>query len=158
LKKLTVPKVDTSYFTNQKPIGLLATTVASKYEANFLMLVTSDKLFSSISSSDHAILRFLAFENLTSVELSRKLGISKQAIGKTVSSLEERGFIERRENEMDKRKQVLAMTEKGTKLIAKSIVVAKELEHRTEKLLGVKNFSLLKNFLNEIVNSTDFSK
>lgn len=154
MNKPKTPKIDMSYFANEKPIGLLVSAVASKYQDSFLRLVTHDKVFSSITSSDHAVLRFLAFENLTSVELSRRLGVSKQAIGKTVGSLEQRGFIQRLESTTDKRKHVLEMTDKGSRLIVKSIEAAKLLEHTTEKLLGMKSFTLLKKLLIEIANTT----
>jgi DNA-binding MarR family transcriptional regulator len=155
VKKQTAPGIDTTYFINEKPIGLLASAVASKYQHGFLMRLTHDRVFSSVTSSDHAVLRLLAFDSLTSVELSRRLGISKQAVGKTVSALEQRGFIERQEGKTDKREHVLVMTDKGSKLVAKSIEVAKELERATEKLLGRESFSLLKTLLSDIANSTD---
>lgn len=140
----------TSYFVEERPIGFLITAAAASFEREFLKKLSEEEALSSITSADHAVLRSVALEESSSVEIARKLGVSKQAIGKTVNSLEERGFIVRKESESDRRKHILVMTNKGQKLVTKSIQAAKELENFTIDILGVKNLNLLKKLLGEI--------
>ncbi len=147
MKNPSNSKVDRSYFEGEKPIGWLIAKVSAKYEKEFLQKLTEDKHFSSITNSDHRVLKFLTANGVNSNDIARQIGVSKQAISKTISSLEKRGFIVRKESLEDGRSQILLLTEKGNKLVLKAVQVAKELEQSTLKKLGAKDLNLLKELL-----------
>jgi DNA-binding MarR family transcriptional regulator len=138
---------DLSYFSRERPVGLLLSNLAAVYERAFLLGVTSDASFASITAADHAILRCVAQRSATSTEIARTLGLSKQAIGKTVNALERRGYVVRSRSAVDLRAQVVSMTDKGRLLIARSIRVAEALDARTREVLGAQDLALLKALL-----------
>lgn len=154
-KSMNTLKADISFFEEAKPIGWFISQIAGKYEKEFLRKLTSEKQFSSITASDHRVLKYLASESSNSMAVSRKIGVSKQAISKSISSLESRGFIVRQESEQDRRAQLLMITEKGRKLVSSAIRASLELEQLTEKILGKKDLDSLKKMLNKISQSID---
>lgn len=136
-----------SYFAKERPVGLLLSQLAAVYERAFLQGLTSDSTSSSITSAEHAILRCVAQRSVTSTEIARTLGLSKQAIGKTVTALERRGYVARSTSAVDGRAQLVTMTAKGRRLVAQSIRVAKSLDARTAKVLGAADLAVLKALL-----------
>ena len=147
MKKQSKLKSQISYFEEENPIGWLITKVSAKFEKEFLKKINQEKRFSSISISDHRVLRLITAKVVNSNEIARQIGVSKQAISKSVSSLEKREFIVRKESSEDGRSQALLLTEKGTTLISKAVEVAKELELATLKQLGEKDLMFLKELL-----------
>jgi DNA-binding MarR family transcriptional regulator len=147
MKKQSKVKSELSYFEDENPIGWLITKVAAKYEKEFFKKLTQEKQFSSIKTSDHRVLRFINASLLNSNDLARQIGVSKQAMSKSISSLERREFMVRKESKEDGRSQTLLLTEKGNKLIAKARQVAKELELATLSQLGAKDLNSLKDLL-----------
>lgn len=134
-----------------RPVGLVLSNVAAIYELAFLKGLKADASFSSITPADHALLRCVARHRATSAEIARALGQSKQAIGKTVSSLERRGYVVRSRSDFDLRAQIVSITDnKGRRLIERSIRVAKALDSLTQETLGEKNLALLKELLARI--------
>lgn len=153
MKSSSKAKTDISYFENEAPIGLLLAKVSVKYETEFLKRINQEKTFSSITISDHRVLKFITANEINSNDIARQVGVSKQAISKSISSLEKRGFIMRKESKEDGRSQILLLTEKGNKLISKAIQVAKELELATLKQLGSKDLSAFKVLLTKTLQN-----
>ncbi len=137
---------DLSYFASERPVGLLLSHLAAIYERAFLQGLSSDPAF-AITSAEHAILRCVAERSSTATEIARTLGLSKQAIGKTVTALERRGYVTRSTSAVDERAQEVSMTEEGRRLVRRSIRVAKSLDARTRKVLGAPDFATLKSLL-----------
>lgn len=154
MKRKSRSKSDISYFENENPIGWLLTKVSGKYEKEFFKRITQEKQFSTITVSDHRVLRFITAHVENSNNIARQIGISKQAISKSISSLERRGFVVRRESKEDGRSQVLLLTEKGNKLVAKAAQVAKELELATLEHLGARDLNALKDLLIKTLQSS----
>jgi DNA-binding MarR family transcriptional regulator len=146
---------DLSYFSRERPVGLLLSNLAAVYERTFLLGLTADPSFASITAADHAILRCVAQRSTTSTEIARKLGLSKQAIGKTVNALERRGFVVRTRSTVDQRVQVVSMTNEGRRLVERSIRVARALDARTQEVLGAPDLALLKALLIRTLDAED---
>jgi len=138
---------DLSFFASERPVGLLLSNLAAIYEQAFLHGLISDPTPASITSAEHAILRCVAERSATATEMARTLGLSKQAIGKTVAALERRGYVMRSSSAVDERAQLVSMTEEGRRLARRSIRVAKSLDARTRKVLGARDFASLKALL-----------
>lgn len=56
-------------------------------------------------------------DGCTSVELGKRLGVSKQAAGKTAKGLETLGFIERAPHVKDRRERLLVPTRRGREML-----------------------------------------
>jgi DNA-binding MarR family transcriptional regulator len=147
---------DLSYFSRERPVGLLLSRLAAVYERAFLLGLTSDASFASITAADHAILRCVAQRSGTSTEIARTLGLSKQAIGKTVNGLERRGLVVRSRSTVDQRAQVVSMTDQGRQLVERSIRVASALDARTQEVLGAQDLALLKALLIRTLDAEDW--
>ena len=115
-------------FDTYRPIGLLIAILAERFEDEFLKRLTATKRFASITVADHRVLRHVAMDASCSIDVARRLGISKQAVGKTVSSLAARGFISIAWSTHDGRAQRLALTKAGRDLISRAAEVARDLD------------------------------
>jgi DNA-binding MarR family transcriptional regulator len=73
----------------------------------------------------------------TASELGRRLGISKQAAGKTVDRLERLGYAERVDDETDARRKVVRLTPRGVDSLVRSAAIFGDLRARWAKTLGV---------------------
>src|ERR1700728_4749300 len=55
----------------------------------------------------------IGFGGATATEVGRRLGISKQAAGKTVERLEELGYVQRTDDDQDRRREGVRLTPRG---------------------------------------------
>jgi DNA-binding MarR family transcriptional regulator len=69
-------------------------------------------------------------------ELGRRLGVSKQAAGKTVDRLEKLGYVTRAGDSGDARRKVIRLTPRGHDLLARSAVIFDDLRARWVRELG----------------------
>lgn len=72
----------------------------------------------------------------TAAELGRRLGISKQAAGKTIDSLEHLGYVQRGPDPLDARRKVVRLTDRGTDSLARSARIFDDLRARWAEILG----------------------
>ncbi|RJL24176.1 MarR family winged helix-turn-helix transcriptional regulator [Bailinhaonella thermotolerans] len=72
----------------------------------------------------------------TAAELGRRLGVSKQAAGKTVDSLERLGYVERATDPEDARRKIVRLTPRGRESLALSARVFDEIRARWSRELG----------------------
>jgi DNA-binding MarR family transcriptional regulator len=72
----------------------------------------------------------------TAVELGRRLGISKQAAGKTIDALERLGYVERAADPADARRKVVRLTGRGVDCLARSARIFEDLRARWARTLG----------------------
>ncbi|MFI9326131.1 MarR family winged helix-turn-helix transcriptional regulator [Kitasatospora sp. NPDC052868] len=79
----------------------------------------------------------------TAVELGRRLGVSKQAAGKTVEQLEALGYVERGSDPDDARRKVVRLTARGTDCLHRSARIFDELRAEWSALLGEQNLRAL---------------
>jgi DNA-binding MarR family transcriptional regulator len=72
----------------------------------------------------------------TAAELGRRLGISKQAAGKTIDSLERLGYVRREPDSRDQRQKLVVLTERGFDMLARSARIFDELRAQWADILG----------------------
>jgi DNA-binding MarR family transcriptional regulator len=75
-------------------------------------------------------------DGATASELGRRLGISKQAAGKTVDRLESLGYAERVDDESDGRRKLIRLTPRGTDALVRSAAIFEELRAHWASTLG----------------------
>lgn len=75
-----------------------------------------------LSDTEHAICTFLCFhENISQDYISETLLFDKTTVAKALSALELKGLIERRQNEQNRRKNVIRISEAGRLCVAQSV-------------------------------------
>lgn len=72
----------------------------------------------------------------TASEVGRRLGVSKQAAGKTVDRLEELGYAERVDDPADGRRKLVRLTGRGVDALDRSAVIFDGLRARWADALG----------------------
>ena len=75
-------------------------------------------------------------DGATASDLGRRLGISKQAAGKTVDRLENLGCVERAGDESDGRRKLVMLIPRGIDALARSAAIFEELRAQWAKTLG----------------------
>jgi DNA-binding MarR family transcriptional regulator len=75
-------------------------------------------------------------DGTTAAELGRRLGVSKQAAGKTIDSLEQLGYVRREPDRRDQRQKIVVLTEHGLDALAKAAVIFDDLRARWAEILG----------------------
>jgi DNA-binding MarR family transcriptional regulator len=72
----------------------------------------------------------------TAAELGRRVGISKQAAGKTIDALERLGYVQRDVDPRDTRRKVVQLTERGTDCLRRSARIFEDLRTHWASTLG----------------------
>ncbi|GAA4145603.1 MarR family winged helix-turn-helix transcriptional regulator [Actinomadura keratinilytica] len=75
-------------------------------------------------------------DGTTAAELGRRLGVSKQAAGKTVEQLERLGYVTKAGDPADARRKVVRLTDRGLDALARSAQGFDRIRERWERTLG----------------------
>jgi DNA-binding MarR family transcriptional regulator len=75
-------------------------------------------------------------DGTTAAELGRRLGVSKQAAGKTIDSLEQLGYVRREPDRRDQRQKIVVLTERGIDALVRSAAIFDDLRARWAEILG----------------------
>ena len=86
----------------------------------------------------------------TAAELGRRLGVSKQAAGKTIDSLEQLGYVRREPDRRDQRQKIVVLTERGYDALARSAAIFDDLRARWAEVLGPQRLRDLEADLREV--------
>jgi DNA-binding MarR family transcriptional regulator len=79
----------------------------------------------------------------TAAELGRRLGISKQAAGKTIDTLEQLGYLQRGPDPADARRKVVRLTDRAIDALALSARIFDDLRARWAEILGTERLRAL---------------
>jgi DNA-binding MarR family transcriptional regulator len=78
----------------------------------------------------------IGFSGATATEVGRRLGISKQAAGKTIERLEAIGYVQRAGDGLDRRRKLVRLTPRGTEALSLSAEIFTEIRDRWAATLG----------------------
>ena len=87
----------------------------------------------------------------TASALGRRLGVSKQAAGKTVDRLTRLGYVERVADEADGRAKLIRLTPRGTDVLARSAAIFDDLRAEWMRALGPEQVRALEDALRAVV-------
>jgi DNA-binding MarR family transcriptional regulator len=93
-------------------------------------------------------------DGATATELGRRLGVSKQAAGKTVDRLVELGYAERSGDTADGRRKLVRLTPRGYDVLARSAAVFEQLRAEWAERLGVDGVRAVEANLRAVVPAT----
>ena len=75
-------------------------------------------------------LQAIGLGGATATETGRRLGISKQAAGKTIDRLEELGYVHRAGDDADRRRKLVRLTPRGLEALAMSAMIFNDIRSR----------------------------
>lgn len=85
----------------------------------------------------------IGVDGATASELGRRLGVSKQAAGKTVDRLVEFGYAERADDPADARRKLVRLTPLGFDVLARSATVFEQLRAEWARTIGAERLRAL---------------
>jgi DNA-binding MarR family transcriptional regulator len=86
-------------------------------------------------------LQAIGIGGATATETGRRLGISKQAAGKTIDRLEELGYVNRAGDDADRRRKLARLTPRGVEALAMSAMIFEHIRARWSGTLGATRLS-----------------
>jgi DNA-binding MarR family transcriptional regulator len=86
----------------------------------------------------------------TAAELGRRLGVSKQAAGKTIDALQQLGYAERGDDPADARRKMVTLTARGSDCLVRSARIFEELRGGWAQVLGEKRLRALEDDLRRV--------
>ncbi len=89
-------------------------------------------------------------DGTSATELGRRLGVSKQAAGKTVETLEGLGYVRRGPDPQDGRRKLVLLTERGIDVLHRSSAVFTQQRQRWATELGEQRLAELEHDLRAI--------
>jgi DNA-binding MarR family transcriptional regulator len=98
----------------------------------------------------------IGVDGATASELGRRLGISKQAAGKTVDRLENLGYAVRVDDESDARRKVVRLTPRGIDSLTRSATIFDDLRARWAASLGADRLAELETALRTVAPDRGF--
>jgi DNA-binding MarR family transcriptional regulator len=136
----------------QEHIGRLLQRASRQY---------SDQALAKIEANGHqglslfhtTLISFLDIEGTQISVLAERAGMSKQAMGQIAKELEERGYILRIPDPLDKRAVLLKFTETGFRFLQDAYQVKLEIEAEFTQRLGEEGMRHLKRLLEELLEA-----
>ncbi|WFS11357.1 MarR family winged helix-turn-helix transcriptional regulator [Rhodococcus aetherivorans] len=89
-------------------------------------------------------------------EIGRRLGVSKQAAGKTVDRLEQLGYVRREADPSDARAKTVVLTDRGLDCLRRSAAIFDELRGRWGRTLGSERLRQLEADLRTVAGAEGF--
>ncbi len=89
-----------------------------------------------LTAAHLALLPHIDLDGTRAVELARRVGISKQAVGQLIDDLEQLGVCERLVDPNDKRAKLVCFTKRGKRQLLEGLELLQELERECEQWLG----------------------
>ncbi|MFC4148966.1 MarR family winged helix-turn-helix transcriptional regulator [Micromonospora mangrovi] len=102
------------------------------------------------------VLQAVGVTGTTASELGQRLGVSKQAAGKTVDRLVALGYLERADDPADARRKLVRMTERGLDGLRRSAVLFDQLRDRWAATLGADRVDAIEDDLRRMVPTDVF--
>ena len=123
-----------------------------------------DELHAELARRGHPDLRpahgfamqAIGLHGATATEVGRRLGISKQAAGKTIERLEAIGYATRAGDAADRRRKLVRLTPRGIGALAQSAAIFAEIRSRWAQELGLGRVEDLEASLRQMVPDGTF--
>src|SRR5205814_2859047 len=101
-------------------------------------------------------LQAIGLGGATATEAGRRLGISKQAAGKTIERLEELGYVHRSGDDADRRRKLVRLSPRGVEVLALSAMIFDDIRSRWAGMLGADRLAGLEAGLRTMVPGETF--
>lgn len=101
-------------------------------------------------------LQAVGWDGSTASEIGRRLGVSKQAAGKTVEKLESLGYVERVDDPQDGRRKLVRLSPRGIDVLVRSAEGFDRLRAEWMRALGAERVRALESDLRAMVPADAF--
>ena len=101
-------------------------------------------------------LQAIGLGGATAADTGRRLGVSKQAAGKTIDRLEELGYVHRSGDEADRRRKLARLTPRGIEALALSAMIFDDIRSRWEGTLGAARLADMEDGLRTMIPGETF--
>jgi DNA-binding MarR family transcriptional regulator len=98
----------------------------------------------------------IGMRGATATEIGRRLGVSKQAAGKTVDRLAALGYVERADDPADARRKLVRLTPRGLDSLRQSAQIFDELRARWVEKLGAERLAVVESSLRTVAPEAGF--
>lgn len=130
--------------------------------AGFRSLI--DELHEELASQGHPdvrpvygfALQAIGAAGASASEIGRRLGVSKQAAGKTIDRLEALGYVERADDPDDARRKLVRLTPRGLDVLIRSAQIFDQLRDRWAAVLGAQRLAEMESSLRTVVPEAGF--
>ena len=95
-------------------------------------------------------------DGTTAIDLARRLGVSKQAAGKTLDGLERLGYVERATDPADARRKLVRLTDRGVDMLTRSARIFDELRAEWAERIGPERLRALEADLATVTGAEPF--
>lgn len=120
-----------------------------------------DELHAQLREQGHADVRpvhgfamqAIGLDGATASEVGRRLGVSKQAAGKTIDQLERLGYVARSVDEQDARRKLVVLTDAGIDMLRRSAEIFDALRTRWARTIGAERLRALEADLSKVVGA-----
>jgi DNA-binding MarR family transcriptional regulator len=102
------------------------------------------------------VLQAVGLDGTTAVDLGRRLGVSKQAAGKTIDHLEQLGYLQRAADPGDARRKIVRLTDRALDALARSAASFDEQRARWAAVLGRDRLRAMEDDLRQVTDSDLF--
>ena len=92
--------------------------------------------FTDVRPAHGFALQAIGLGGATAAEAGRRLGISKQAAGKTIERLEALGYVKKADDDQDRRRKLARLTPRGVEVLALSAMIFEDIRSRWGAELG----------------------
>jgi DNA-binding MarR family transcriptional regulator len=141
---------------------LQALQASRRHGIGRLLLVTRrdflDRLAQKMNGEDNAtvllargrLVPYIDIDGTRSVELARRVGVTKQAIGRLVRELEEDGLLTREADDADGRAFLVKFTEAGLEYLTRMHKCIAQIEREYERMVGAEDMDVVRKVLTRI--------
>ena len=141
---------------------LQALQASRRHGIGRLLLVTRrdflDRLAQKMNGEDNAtvllargrLVPYIDIDGTRSVELARRVGVTKQAIGRLVRELEEDGLLTREADDADGRAFLVKFTEDGLEYLTRMHKCIAQIEREYERMVGAEDMDVVRKVLTRI--------
>lgn len=109
--------------------------------------------FDDLSLPHIAVFQYPGPDGVRPGKLAERAGMSKQAMNQLLKSLEELGYITRRDETAGSRARIVRFTHRGRLVFLRIMQILREVEREWSVVLGAKDFTQLKKLLYHVWQS-----
>ena len=106
--------------------------------------------FDDIRPAHTAVFQHIEADGSRLTDLAERAQITKQSMGYLVDYLEERGYLERRDNPSDRRATIICLTDRGWEEIRAALTIIESLEKEWTRALGKQRMQQLRELLTDL--------
>ncbi len=135
---------------------LVEETARAFRRANRLLMRIIERKVSStqVYRGQHQVLMHIAHHpEASQAEIAERMEISPSALAVSLKKLEKGGYIRRSSDVTDERKKHMEITETGSKVVAESHVMFREIENQMFEGLSNEEMEVIYKYLNQMVEN-----